>query len=144
MLEAGGTCVHVHATTHEGVDTSVPLPHPQPPRAAMAELVRRFLGPQRRAGQGVLSGDTPSGEDAFYRAAGFTGPRHLELPGAVVERTADQVVAALLSLSGSAPHLFGPRLGAFEADLRALLHEVSPDGVFSQQMREIALDLWTP
>src|SRR4051794_15371949 len=117
MLEAGGSCVHVHATTHEGVDTSRPLPHPQPPRAAIAELVRRYLGPQRRAGQGVLPAGTPAGEDAVYRAAGFTGPRRLELPGDVVERTADEVVAAVFSLSGSAPHLFGPHLAAFEADL---------------------------
>jgi SAM-dependent methyltransferase len=145
MLEAGGTCVHVHATTHEGVDTAGPLPHPQPPRAAIAELVRRYLGPRRRAGQGVLPADsTPGGEDAIYRAAGFSGPRRLELPGAVVERTADHVVAAVFSLSGSAPHLFGPRRAAFEADLRALLRDTSPTGIFSQRMREIALDLWDP
>jgi SAM-dependent methyltransferase len=144
MLEAGGTCVHVHATTHEGVDTSRRLPHPEPPRAAIADLVRRCLGPERRAGQGVLPGGTPAREDRVYRAAGFTGPRRHELPGVVVERTADQVVAAVLSLSGSAPHLFGPRLAAFEADLRALLHDTSPAGLFSQQMREIAVDLWNP
>jgi hypothetical protein len=144
MLEAGGTCVHVHATTHEGIEASRPLPHPQPPRAAIADLVHRYLGPERRAGQGILSAGTPAGEDDAYRAAGFTGPRRLELPGAVVERTADQVVAAVLSLSGSAPHLFGPRLTAFEADLRQLLHDTSPTGVFSQHMREIALDIWHP
>jgi SAM-dependent methyltransferase len=144
MVEVGGACVHVHATTHEGVDTSQPLPHPQPPRAAMADLVRRYLGPERRAGRGVLPAGTPGGEDGIYRAAGFTCPRRFEVPGVVVERTADQVVAAVLSLSGSAPHLFGPRLAAFEADLRGLLHETSPTGLFSQQMREIAVDLWTP
>jgi SAM-dependent methyltransferase len=145
MLEANGTCVHVAATTHEGVETSRPLPHPQPPRAAIADLVRRYLGPDRRAGQGVLSADMPpADEEAVYRAAGFTGPHRLELPGVVVQRTADQVVAAVLSLSGSAPHLFGPRLAAFETDLRRLLHTTSPTGVFSQPMREIALDLWRP
>ena len=146
MLEAGGTCVHVHATTHQGMETSRPLPHPQPPWDDVTELVRRYLGPQRRAGQGVLPGGTPAGEDEdeVYRAAGFTGPRRLEVPGHVVDRTADQVVAAVLSLSGSAPHLFGRRLAAFEADLRALLHQASPTGVFSQHMREIAVDLWDP
>jgi SAM-dependent methyltransferase len=144
MLAAGGICVHVHATTHQGIDASRPLPHPEPPRAAIAELVRRYLGAERRAGQGVLPGGTPAGEDDAYRAAGFAGRRRLELPGAVVERDADQVVAAVLSLSGSAPHLFGPRLAAFEADLRGLLHAASPTGVFSQQMREIAADLWHP
>jgi SAM-dependent methyltransferase len=144
MVEAGGACVHVHATTHEGVETGRPLPHPQPPRAAITDLVRRYLGPQRRAGQGILPAGTPGGEDDIYRAAGFTGPRRLELPGAVVERTTDQVVAAVLSLSGSAPHLFGPRLAAFETDLRRLLDETSPAGIFSQHMREIALDIWRP
>jgi hypothetical protein len=142
MLEAGGTCVHVHATTHEGIETSRPLPHPQPPRAAIDDLVRRYLGPQRRAGQGVLPAGTAGREGEVYRAAGFTGPRRLELPGVVVERTADQVVAAVLSLSGSAPHLFGSRLPEFEADLRRLLHDTSPAGQFSQHMREIAVDLW--
>lgn len=144
MLEAGGTCVHVHATTHEGVDASGPLPHPEPPRAAMAELIRRYLGPERRAGQGVLPAGTPGGEDGVYRAAGFAGPRRLELPAYVVERTEDQVVAAVFSLSGSAPHLFGARRAAFEADLRALLRDASPAGVFSQHMRETALDIWDP
>jgi SAM-dependent methyltransferase len=144
MLEPGGRCVHVHATTHEGVDSPGPLPHPEPPRAAIADLVRRYLGPDRRAGQGVLPGGTPAGEEGIYRAAGFSGPRRLELPGHVVDRTADEVVAAVLSLSGSAPHLFGPRLAAFDADLRALLRDTSPTGVFSQHMREIAVDLWTP
>lgn len=144
LLQAGGTCVHVHASTSEGVETSGALPHPQPPRAAIADLVRRYLGPERRAGQGVLRAGTPGGEDEIYRAAGFTGPRRLELPGVVVVRTADQVVAAVLSLSGSAPHLFGARLAAFETDLRRLLHDASPTGLFSQQMREIALDLWQP
>ena len=144
MLEPGGACVHVHATTHEGVDPDRELAHPQPPRAAIATLVRRYLGPARRAGQGVLAGDTPGGEDEVYRAAGFTGPRRRELPRAVLERTTDQVVAAVFSLSGSAPHLFGPRRAAFEADLRELLHATSPAGVFSQQLREIALDIWSP
>jgi SAM-dependent methyltransferase len=144
MLEPGGTCVHVHATTHEGIDTDRELAHPQPPRAAIEDLVRRYLGPVRRAGHGVLAGGTPGREDEVYRAAGFIGPRRLTLPGPVVDRSADQVVAAVFSLSGSAPHLFGDRRAAFEADLRAVLRAAAPDGVFSQQLREIAVSLWTP
>jgi ubiquinone/menaquinone biosynthesis C-methylase UbiE len=30
MLEPGGACVHVHATTHRGVDSDAVLPHPRP------------------------------------------------------------------------------------------------------------------
>jgi SAM-dependent methyltransferase len=114
-------------------------------RAGVRNVRWRVLrAAERRAGQGVLPDGTPSGEERSYRTAGFSGPRRLELPGQLVERSADEVVAAVLSLSGSAPHLFGPRLAEFDADLRALLRDTSPTGVFSQQMREIAVDLWTP
>jgi hypothetical protein len=142
MLAAGGACAHVHATTHQGVDTGDPLPHPAPPHGAITDLVRRYLGPVRRAGQGVLPRGTTSGEATIYRAAGFGGPQRFEVPGQVVTRDTDDVVAAVFSLSGSAPHLFGDRCAAFEADLRELLREASPEGTFSERLREIAVDLW--
>ncbi|WP_231950727.1 hypothetical protein [Allokutzneria albata] len=44
MLDAGGACAHVHATTHQGVEPTGALPHPTPPHAAIAELVRAYLG----------------------------------------------------------------------------------------------------
>jgi ubiquinone/menaquinone biosynthesis C-methylase UbiE len=46
MLADGGACVHVHANTHQGIDTDVVLPNPRPPRAAIDELVQRYLGPR--------------------------------------------------------------------------------------------------
>jgi SAM-dependent methyltransferase len=142
MLAPGGALVHVHATTHQGVDPGGDLPHPRPPREAIERLVRRHLGPVRRAGQGVLPAGTPGGEDAVYRATGFTGPDRLQVPGRVVDRTAEQVAASVYSLSSSAPHLFGEGLQGFDADLRALLSAVSVDGRFSEQMQSIALDIW--
>jgi hypothetical protein len=39
-------------------------------------------------------------------------------------------VAGFFSTSFAAPHLFGDRRGAFEADLRALLDARSPGGLF--------------
>ncbi|MEA5363095.1 class I SAM-dependent methyltransferase [Amycolatopsis sp., V23-08] len=138
MLAAGGACAHVHATTHQGAGDSAP------PYDAITDLVRRHLGSVRRAGQGVLPGGTASGETEIYRAAGFRGPRRLEIPGAVVTRDVDDVVAAIFSLSSSAPHLFGGRLAEFETELRELLHEASPDGTFREQLREIAVDVWRP
>jgi SAM-dependent methyltransferase len=142
LVVPGGAVVHVHATTHQGIDTGTELPHPRPPRKAIGELVQRYLGSQRRAGQGVLPAETPSGEDEVYRAAGFTGPHRLEVPGREVERTADEVAASIYSLSTSAPHLFGDHLDEFDGELRQLLAEASADGVFSEQMRCIALDIW--
>jgi SAM-dependent methyltransferase len=142
MLVPGGAVVHVHATTHEGIESDAELPHPRPPRDAIIRLVQRYLGAQQRAGQGVLPARTPGEEDAIYRATGFTGPQRLEIPGRAVDRTADEVAASVYSLSGSAPHLFGDRLADFDGELRQLLAETSSDGRFSEQMRSIALDIW--
>jgi SAM-dependent methyltransferase len=142
LLVPGGAVVHMHATTHEGIDTDARLPHPRPPRAEIVRLVQSYLGTERRAGQGVLASGTPEGEDAIYRAAGFSGPQRLEVPGRVVERSVEEVVASVYSLSSSAPHLFGDRLERFDADLRQLLDRISRDGGFSEQMREIAADIW--
>ncbi|MER7457646.1 methyltransferase domain-containing protein [Micromonospora sp. NPDC126480] len=144
MLDAGGACVHVHATTHQGVAGPGTLPHPRPPHSSIGELVRAHLGPVRRAGQSALPHGTAGGEQEIYRAAGFTGPRRFEIPGRVVSRTADDVVAAVFSLSSSAPHLFGDDLARFETELRKLLHTASPSGMFSEETREIAVDIWWP
>ncbi|RSM35634.1 class I SAM-dependent methyltransferase [Amycolatopsis balhimycina DSM 5908] len=137
MVESGGCCAHVHANTHEGVEGSVP-------HDAITELVREYLGPVRRAGRGVLPAGTPGGEPAIYRGAGFTGPRRFVVPGWVADRTADEVVAAVFSLSSSTPSLFGGRRAEFESELRQLLHRASPDGTFTERLPEIAVDLWRP
>jgi len=80
MLETGGACAHVNATTHHGVDGTGSLPHPRPPYSAIAELIRLYLGPMRRAGRSFLPHGTVAGEAEIYRAAGFTGPQRIEIP----------------------------------------------------------------
>ncbi|WP_410674978.1 class I SAM-dependent methyltransferase [Amycolatopsis sp. cmx-4-68] len=137
MLTPGGACAHVHATTHQGVEDSTP-------HAEITELVRRYLGPVRRAGQGSLPHGTPGGETEIYRAAGFHGPHRFTVPGRVVGRDTDDVVAKVFSLSSSAPHLFGGRRAEFEAELRELLHRANPTGRFSERLDAIAVDLWRP
>ncbi|WP_439379424.1 class I SAM-dependent methyltransferase [Amycolatopsis lexingtonensis] len=132
MLAPGGVLAHIHATTHEGAEGSVP-------RAAITELVRKYLGPVRRAGRGSLPGGTAGGEADVYRAAGFAGPRRFAVPGEAVTRTADEVVDSVFSLSSAAPHLFGDRLPEFEAELRQLLR-----GTYTERFGEIAVDVWTP
>ena len=134
--------MHVHAVTHQGIDEDTGLPFLRPPWAAITDLVRRYLGPQPRAGQTFLPRTTGGGEQAVYRAAGFTGPQRLSVLGATVTRTVEEVVAAVHSLSRAAPHLFGDRLGVFDDDLRTLLRTTSDDGRFSEQMRAIEMDLW--
>ena len=134
MLEPGGSWVHVSATTHEGVEDAGDLPFPPPPRAEIAELVYRYLGPTRREGV--------SGEDEVLAAAGFSGPRRVIVPGHVHERSEDDVVASVLSLSWAAPHLFGDRINRFETDLRERLRRTAPDGRFAERAREVELVIW--
>lgn len=143
MLEPGGAFVQVSAPLEDVPEPDRPLPHPLPPRAAIAELVRRYLGPARRAGQGVLPHGTPGDEAAVLRRAGFADPEIVQVRGrAVIERTIDDLVAAQLSTSWSAPHLFGSRLAEYEGDLRALLADASPSGLFSEQMGDAEVRVW--
>ncbi|BCB75622.1 class I SAM-dependent methyltransferase [Phytohabitans flavus] len=145
MLEPGGAWVHVDGVTDRGAPGDQPLPHPEPPRDEIDALVRRYLGPVRRAGTGFLPQGTPSGEAEVMRAAGYTGPERLPVEGgAVHERSADQVVAMVFSLSSSAPHLFGERVADFERDLRALLRSASPSGRFAERLRDTVLLVWRP
>jgi SAM-dependent methyltransferase len=147
-LASDGFLVHLHATTHEGVDTDGPTPYPRPPRREIDGLVKRFLGERRRAGQGTLppisfsEADRGTIEAKIYQAAGFLDPTRIEVPGHTVVRSADEIVASVFSLSYAAPHLFGDRRQVFEAALRDLLAKVSPEGQFSEQMRETAIDVW--
>ena len=145
MLSADGAWVHVFATTHRGVAGDDPLPYPRPPWDHIDELVSRYLGPMRRAGQGVVPTGTRSGEEEVMRRAGYWGPTRITVErGEVVNRDVDEVVSAVFSLSSSAPHLFGDRLEAFEDDVRKLLQTSSRGGRFSERTREIDLVIWRP
>jgi SAM-dependent methyltransferase len=143
MLERAGALVHISAYTRTGVDTAVSLPHPQPPWQEISELVRRYLGSETRAGQGLRDA-VLTGEDEIF-SQWFVGPHVVKAPdGRVLTRTDDHVVAAVYSVSSSAPHLFGDHLRGFESDLRRLLVETSPTREFSQQTGDTALHVWRP
>lgn len=145
LLEPGGALVHLSATTHRGVGGDEGLPAPQPPREEIDALVRSYLGPVRRAGRAAIPGGTASGEDEILAAAGFGGPRRLEVGGGhVFERSEDEVVASVFSLSSAAPHLFGERLDEFELELRELLRRASPEGRFAERAREVGVSIWRP
>jgi len=147
MLDADGACALISATTHQGIDEGdlLPHPHPRPPRAEITALIARYLGPVRRAGRGSLPHGPADREELVMREAGFVEPTAVEVGGGtVIQRTADEVVASVYSLSSSTPHLFGDRLSAFDTELRTLLAATSPNGLFSEQRREVAIQIWRP
>ncbi|GAA1561108.1 class I SAM-dependent methyltransferase [Kribbella hippodromi] len=144
MLAPGGRWVQVRASTHRGLDGADELPLPRPPWDGIDALVARYLGPVRRAGRGVRVIETLPDEEEVMKAAGYEGPTRLIVGGDEIEdRTVDQVVAAVFSLSSSTPHLFGARLPEFEAELRELLTSTADDGLFAERRREIELVIWS-
>ena len=61
----------------------------------------------------------------------FGGAQQFFLPGLPdLLRDSESVLAGYFSLSSSAPHLFGDRADDFARDVRELLAERSPEGVF--------------
>jgi hypothetical protein len=143
MLEPGGAFVHVSDVKEARAAPGPGFPYPSPPEGAIRELVRRYLGPTPRAGQGVLRYGSPDGEAVVLTEAGFEGPEYVRVAaGEARVRTADDVVAWVYSLSGSAPHLFGERREAFESDLRHLLHDASPAGLFAEQPPDTEAFIW--
>ena len=142
MLEPGGAFVHV-ADVKTPIGEREPLPHPAPPYAEIRSLIAAWLGPVARAGQGMLPKGSPNTEEPVLAAAGFLRPQRLHLPPAgPFVRTEEDVVAWVWSLSGSAPHLFGTRRGEFEAELRAVLRQASPDGVFAEWLPDTDVRIW--
>jgi len=144
LLEPGGALVHISDLKEDQAhDRSDQLPHSLPPFELIRELIRRYLGPVPRAGQGFLRYGSPDGEAIVMRNAGFQHLERMQIPAAGVQvRNADDLVAWVYSLSSSAPHLFEDRLDEFETDLRRLLDEASPSGPFSEQPPDTEVFIW--
>jgi SAM-dependent methyltransferase len=145
MLDPNGAVVQVDLW-HTSPPDEQPRngPHPAVPEAAIDELRRRWLGPHRRAGQGFRD-TSPSGEDEVFQSAGFAPERIVLVPDdRPITRSADDVVAWVLSTSSTAPHLFGERLEDFVRDLRSLLLETSPDGLFTVALSDNRLRIRRP
>lgn len=140
MLVDCGRVIHVDVDRTEP-DTASDR-NPAAPQAAIDSLVRGYLGEGRRAGRSV-GFVSPGDEDAVWRGAGFVGPLVVRvLDGRVLDRSIDDVVAATLSMSSSAPHLFDAQLDDFVGDLRQLLTAAAPDRVFNVHVPDTLLKVW--
>jgi ubiquinone/menaquinone biosynthesis C-methylase UbiE len=143
LLEPGGAFVQV-ADVKEPPRKVEPNPTlPSPPYDAIQALIQRYLGPVRRAGQGVLLYGTPGDEASVLSEAGYGEPERVRVPaGELLVRTADDLVAWMFSLAGSAPHLFGDRLAEFESELRVLLDEASSANLFAEPQPDTEVFVW--
>ena len=129
MLEPGGALALI-AHTVDGrprpPDPGVPpIPHDE-----IKALVRKYLGSNRRAGQGTAPPRSHRFEDVLVRTR-FGAPQQIFVPGIPdLLRDSESVLSGYFSLSSAAPHLFGDRLDDFSGDVRALLASRSADGLF--------------
>src|SRR5271166_3278344 len=100
-----------------------------PPRrdqGAGSEVSRIY--PARRPGH--RPGTNSRFEDVLARTR-FGVPQQLFVPGIPdLLRDSESVLSGYLSLSSSAPHLFGDRLDDFAGEVRALLANRSAEGIF--------------
>ena len=108
-----------------------PSPGPPPiPHAEIQSLVEKYLGPSRRAGQGVAPVRTHRFADILVRTR-FGAPQSIFVPGIPdLLRDSESVLSGYFSMSSSAPHLFGDRAEDFAGEVRELLASRSPEGVF--------------
>jgi SAM-dependent methyltransferase len=145
MLDPHGAVVQVDLWHTSPPDEHPRIgPHPAVPEGAIDELRLRWLGPHRRAGQGFRD-TSPSGEDEVFQSAGFAPELIVLVPDdRLMTRSTDDVVAWVLSTSSTAPHLFGEQLEDFVRDLRSLLLEASPDGLFTIAMSDNRLRIRRP
>lgn len=129
MVEPGGALILVG---HHADGRAVP-PSPGPPRVPHDEirgLVHKYLGSTRRAGRGTALVQALSLEDALASSR-FGAPRVIFVPGIPDHvKNIEGVLSNYFSMSFAAPHLFGDRVEEFADEMRELLTERSPEGVF--------------
>ena len=129
MLEPGGAIAMIVHTV-DGRPRPPDPGHPPIPHDELRDLVVKYLGSERRMGQGFAPVRNHKFEDILVQTR-FAPPRSAIAPGIPdLVRNVDSVISFYLSVASSTPHLFGGRLGDFVADARALLQSRSADGLF--------------
>jgi SAM-dependent methyltransferase len=129
MLEPGGAVALV-AHSVDGRPTPPNPGHPPIPHDEMRALVLSYLGSLDRNGLGFAGIRDHTWQDILIQTR-FGEVEEVWAPGIQdLLRDTDSVISGYLSMSWSAPHLYGDRLDAFTSDARALLTTKSPNGQF--------------
>ena len=109
-------------------------------QTAAREVIKKWLGEERRAGSGVYE-PVPRRHEEFIEESRFgrieTWQHHW-----VRSSTLDEVVGNLYSTSMANPFVLGDKKDAFEKDLREVLLHINPDGVFISEGDLEAILAW--
>jgi SAM-dependent methyltransferase len=130
LLEPGGSLVLISHQV-EGRPRPPGSDYPEIPHAAVRELIIGYLGESTRTYLATWNDGQPARFEDTLLKTRFGGSRTIYAPGRrQLIRDVDAVVANYFSMSYAAPRLFGDRRADFEGDLRRLLGDHSPDGLF--------------
>jgi SAM-dependent methyltransferase len=130
LLEPGGSLVLI-SNVVAGRRWPEGPPYPRIPHDDIIELVIDYLGPGTRNYLATWNEGQPERFEDTLALSRFGASRTVYAPGRPdLVRDVDTVVANYFSLSYAAPRLFGDRREEYESDLRRLLREHSPSGLF--------------
>jgi SAM-dependent methyltransferase len=129
LLEPGGAIVlvapDIDARPVPEGPGEPPIPHDE-----IEALISAYLGPDRRAGQG-LSRPPPDRYEVTLARTRFGPPVTVHAPAREdLTRDIGGVISGYLSTSFAAPHLFGDRLEQFVDDARRLMEGRTTSGRF--------------
>jgi SAM-dependent methyltransferase len=131
LLVPGGSLILISHSADDGRPRPAGPGHPEIPRAAVQELILDYLGDSTRRYLATWSQGQPARFEDTLSQTRFGGSRTVYAPGRPdLIRDTDTVVASCFSLSYAAPRWFENRRADFESDLRHVLREHSPDGLF--------------
>jgi len=131
LLLPGGSLVTISHHHHDGRQRPPGPGYPEIPHAEVRKLIVDYLGEGTRRYLETWDEGQPARFEDTLALTRFGGSRTVYAPGRPdLIRDIDTVVANFFSLSYAAPRLFGDRRGDFEADLRRLLGDHSPAGLF--------------
>jgi len=130
LLVPGGSLVLISHQVDNRPRPAAPG-YPEIPHTAVRNLITDYLGDGTRRYLETWDEGQPERFEDTLSQTRFSGSRTVYAPGRPdLIRNIDTVVANYFSLSYAAPRWFGARRADFEADLRLLLREHSPEGLF--------------
>jgi hypothetical protein len=130
VLEPGGSLVLI-SNEVEGRPRPASPGLPLIPHDAIRELIIVYLGENTRHYFSNWNVGQPARFEETLSLTRFGGSHTVYAPGRPdLVRDVDTVVANYFSMSYAAPRLFGDSRAAYETDLRRLLSDYSPSGLF--------------
>jgi len=131
LLVPGGSLVLISHNADDGRPRPANPGYPEVPHAEVRKLVLDYLGDGTRRYLATWNEGQPGRFEDTLSQTRFGGSRTIYAPGRPdLIADIDTVVANCFSLSYAAPRWFGNRRADFESELRHLLREYSPDGLF--------------